>query len=264
MKPYSSAYPLPRFSRRASSFSRSAFNVCRRIMRRRAARQARQPWPAALATLFGWPYGSVEGWQSGRMRRSRKPFRAVSSDEGSNPSPSAFHPSRYRSRLGAASRCAGGPKAEPGFARREPIRELKRERRGLTGETRFPPCYAAVSKTVSGGFVRRGFKSLPLRLIQAKSAATSFSGRREGAQAPFSFSAQVRSTWLSTGAQLARIGPNPRQRRNRRRGARRAYFRLREASPQVAARLAVAGRASFVLTPVPEQSNAGRRADFQG
>ena len=31
-----------------------------------------------------------EGWQSGRMRRSRKPFRAVRSDEGSNPSPSAF------------------------------------------------------------------------------------------------------------------------------------------------------------------------------
>jgi hypothetical protein len=29
-----------------------------------------------------------EGWQSGRMRRSRKPFRAVRSDEGSNPSPS--------------------------------------------------------------------------------------------------------------------------------------------------------------------------------
>ena len=27
-----------------------------------------------------------EGWQSGRMRRSRKPFRAVRSDEGSNPS----------------------------------------------------------------------------------------------------------------------------------------------------------------------------------
>ena len=35
----------------------------------------------------------LEGWQSGRMRRSRKPFRAVPSDEGSNPSPSAS-PSR--------------------------------------------------------------------------------------------------------------------------------------------------------------------------
>src|SRR5438552_4408383 len=30
-----------------------------------------------------------EGWQSGRMRRSRKPFGAVTSREGSNPSPSA-------------------------------------------------------------------------------------------------------------------------------------------------------------------------------
>ena len=42
-----------------------------------------------------------EGWQSGRMRRSRKPFRAVSSDEGSNPSPSA---SRRRSRLARVGR----------------------------------------------------------------------------------------------------------------------------------------------------------------
>ena len=31
----------------------------------------------------------AEGWQSGRMRRSRKPFRAVTSDVGSNPTPSA-------------------------------------------------------------------------------------------------------------------------------------------------------------------------------
>src|SRR5918911_3069835 len=36
----------------------------------------------------------TEGWQSGRMRRSRKPFRAVPSDEGSNPSPSAEPPAR--------------------------------------------------------------------------------------------------------------------------------------------------------------------------
>jgi hypothetical protein len=60
-------------------------------------------------------------------------------------------------------------KAEPGFARREPKRELqeRNDRRGLTGETRFPPCRnAAVSKTVSGGFVRRGSKSLPLRLTE--------------------------------------------------------------------------------------------------
>src|SRR5690348_11523669 len=36
-----------------------------------------------------YPMPSPEGWQSGRMRRSRKPFGAVSSREGSNPSPSA-------------------------------------------------------------------------------------------------------------------------------------------------------------------------------
>ena len=43
--------------------------------------------------------------------------------------------------------------AELGFAQREPKFQLQRHngRRGLTGETRFPPCWnAAVSKTVSG------------------------------------------------------------------------------------------------------------------
>ena len=40
--------------------------------------------------LGRYPMPSPEGWQSGRMRRSRKPFRAVTSDEGSNPSPSAL------------------------------------------------------------------------------------------------------------------------------------------------------------------------------
>ena len=43
---------------------------------------------------------SSEGWQSGRMRRSRKPFRAVRSDEGSNPSPSACSQG-----VGASSGC---------------------------------------------------------------------------------------------------------------------------------------------------------------
>ena len=63
--------------------------------------------------------------------------------------------------------------AEPGLSRREPKFQLRQRygRRGLTGETRFPPCWnAAVSKTVSGGFVRRGFKSLPLRLTKRKPA----------------------------------------------------------------------------------------------
>jgi hypothetical protein len=43
-----------------------------------------------------------EGWQSGRMRRSRKPFRAVRSDEGSNPSPSALLPQPRRARFEVA------------------------------------------------------------------------------------------------------------------------------------------------------------------
>jgi len=63
--------------------------------------------------------------------------------------------------------------AEPGLSRREPKFQLRQRygRRGLTRETRFPPCWnAAVSKTVSGGFVRRGFKSLPLRLTKRKPA----------------------------------------------------------------------------------------------
>src|SRR5919202_501980 len=42
--------------------------------------RARLPCPSAS-----------EGWQSGRMRRSRKPLPAVPSVEGSNPSPSASH-----------------------------------------------------------------------------------------------------------------------------------------------------------------------------
>src|SRR6185437_6816147 len=43
----------------------------------------------AADTLPAGRKAPAEGWQSGRMRRSRKPFRAVSSDEGSNPSPSS-------------------------------------------------------------------------------------------------------------------------------------------------------------------------------
>src|SRR5919199_5589764 len=49
----------------------------------------------------------TEGWQSGRMRRSRKPFRAVSSDEGSNPSPSAEPPRREE-------RCPSGLRSATG------------------------------------------------------------------------------------------------------------------------------------------------------
>src|SRR4051812_773180 len=46
----------------------------------------------------GYASPSSEGWQSGRMRRSRKPFRALGSDEGSNPSPSAQRRKRRISR----------------------------------------------------------------------------------------------------------------------------------------------------------------------
>ena len=40
-----------------------------------------------------------EGWQSGRMRRSRKPLSVVRRIEGSNPSPSAFPPNHAAERL---------------------------------------------------------------------------------------------------------------------------------------------------------------------
>ena len=50
--------------------------------RPRARRPSRRIAPAL-------PFPGPEGWQSGRMRRSRKPLGAVSSLEGSNPSPSA-------------------------------------------------------------------------------------------------------------------------------------------------------------------------------
>src|SRR5206468_1816478 len=66
-----------------------------------------------------WPYGSVEGWQSGRMRRSRKPFRAVSSDEGSNPSPSA---SQAESRCEAVSAFSAPVLALPPETARDRLR----------------------------------------------------------------------------------------------------------------------------------------------
>jgi hypothetical protein len=71
---------------------------------------------------------------------------------------------------------------------------------------------AAVSKTVSGGFVRRGFKSLPLRLLKPKpsplrgfSASTCSENRPVGlppetAKRPLETGAH----WRATGAHLAR------------------------------------------------------------
>jgi hypothetical protein len=47
------------------------------------------PERAGGARTLRYAVTPSEGWQSGRMRRSRKPFRASGSDEGSNPSPSA-------------------------------------------------------------------------------------------------------------------------------------------------------------------------------
>src|SRR5207302_714530 len=46
------------------------------------------PSPLARRTARSRP--SAEGWQSGRMRRSRKPLSVVRRIEGSNPSPSAL------------------------------------------------------------------------------------------------------------------------------------------------------------------------------
>jgi hypothetical protein len=55
---------------------------------------------AAAAPIF-----RAEGWQSGRMRRSRKPLSVVRRIEGSNPSPSAQPSgSRRGSRFGAGAR----------------------------------------------------------------------------------------------------------------------------------------------------------------
>jgi hypothetical protein len=45
--------------------------------------------------VFGYHAAAAEGWQSGRMRRSRKPLSVVRRIEGSNPSPSA-QPSESR------------------------------------------------------------------------------------------------------------------------------------------------------------------------
>jgi hypothetical protein len=50
----------------------------------------------------------AEGWQSGRMRRSRKPLSVVRRIEGSNPSPSALHAeSDAGDRVRGPRRCSG-------------------------------------------------------------------------------------------------------------------------------------------------------------
>src|SRR2546421_77192 len=81
------------------------------------------------------PPSPLEGWQSGRMRRSRKPLsvvrriegsnpspsasclpqaeRALVSDEGSNPSPSAFLPLRFDVRAGRATATARVATGQP-------------------------------------------------------------------------------------------------------------------------------------------------------
>jgi hypothetical protein len=70
----------------------------------------------------------AEGWQSGRMRRSRKPLSVVRRIEGSNPSPSA-----PRAESGAGNRVVGtdagalGSSAERTGTSRDPLR------RGRTG-----------------------------------------------------------------------------------------------------------------------------------
>src|SRR5712691_5755887 len=100
------------------------------------------PPNAANASRYDAP--SAEGWQSGRMRRSRKPFRAFGSDEGSNPSPSASAqplgwerkercPSGLRSATGnrvGAERCLAGSNpalsapTRPAQRRSRPLRDL--------------------------------------------------------------------------------------------------------------------------------------------
>src|SRR5438094_2594220 len=45
------------------------------------------------------PPSPLEGWQSGRMRRSRKPLSVVRRIEGSNPSPSAQRRARVASHI---------------------------------------------------------------------------------------------------------------------------------------------------------------------
>src|SRR5574338_1150732 len=61
----------------------------------------------------------AEGWQSGRMRRSRKPLSVVRRIEGSNPSPSAFTlGSRVVERESGAKR----PVESSGPVRSSPVR----------------------------------------------------------------------------------------------------------------------------------------------
>ena len=114
-----------------------------------------------------------EGWQSGRMRRSRKPFRAFGSDEGSNPSPSAQpgrRPHRYvvfglvalpvpRTRIGgvayrllwaAGARERGTPTGERGA----PLREVV-VRAGRASESPAVPTRTATTVVVNVSLDRR-------------------------------------------------------------------------------------------------------------
>ena len=70
----------------------------------------------------------VEGWQSGRMRRSRKPLSVVRRIEGSNPSPSGstrLNPASLKRDSGRAAlfhlgpRLRSGPKSPRKVARRD-------------------------------------------------------------------------------------------------------------------------------------------------
>jgi hypothetical protein len=91
-----------------------------------------------------------EGWQSGRMRRSRKPFRASGSDEGSNPSPSA--------ETAKTSRLQGFPGHSRGRARPSALRssppETARRGRRLSRNCRAPVILRRAFSSGLSGCVR--------------------------------------------------------------------------------------------------------------
>ena len=99
--------------------------------------------------LRGSPTPGPEGWQSGRMRRSRKPLGAASSLESSNLSPSA-----PLSRNPACLRVCGGTRTPASHPSVNPLKSVKVRQNVVVwahnGRTK-PPCLEELSRPFSRG-----------------------------------------------------------------------------------------------------------------
>ena len=82
-------------SKRENPLTRFPVALLRPLGHLSSANDGTGPGSPRWSRIRGLLGSRAEGWQSGRMRRSRKPFRAFGSDGGSNPPPSAHAPGRW-------------------------------------------------------------------------------------------------------------------------------------------------------------------------